>query len=78
MLLLTPVLINLWQVKRVQGLVDTIDRLRGENTNPPSVENEVIVTTQWETFDSDVGSNVGSLDAPPSSSNSVNKDWETF
>ncbi|KAH9536741.1 hypothetical protein CY35_16G015500 [Sphagnum magellanicum] len=47
------------EVKRVQGLVDTIDRLRGENTNPPSVENEVIVTTQWETFDSDVGSNSG-------------------
>jgi hypothetical protein len=66
------------EVKRVQGLVDTIDRLRGANTSPPSVENEVIVTTQWETFDSDVGSNVGSLDAPPSSSNSVNKDWETF
>ncbi|KAH9536742.1 hypothetical protein CY35_16G015500 [Sphagnum magellanicum] len=50
------------EVKRVQGLVDTIDRLRGENTNPPSVENEVIVTTQWETFDSDVGSNNQILD----------------
>jgi hypothetical protein len=36
-----------------------------ESQTPP--ENEVVATTQWETLESDLGSNKGSVSAPPSS-----------
>jgi hypothetical protein len=36
-----------------------------ESQTPP--ENEVVATTQWETLGSDLGINIGSVSAPPSS-----------
>jgi len=62
------------QVKRVQGLVEAVDRLRAALMQPPPKENQVVVTTQWETFDG----GMGSLAVPPPSSASVNANWETF
>jgi hypothetical protein len=62
------------QVKRVQGLVEAVDRLRAALMQPPPKENQVVVTTQWETFDG----GMGSLTVPPPSSASVNANWETF
>lgn len=62
------------EVRRVQSLVDTMDAVKTRNSNPFSNKsNAVSVTTQWETFDTGVGSlnpprpasGVGSLDAPP-------------
>ncbi|KAF8006077.1 hypothetical protein BT93_K0392 [Corymbia citriodora subsp. variegata] len=65
------------EVRRVQGLVDQLDSLKARNVNPfISRSNAVSVTTNWETFES----GVGSLNAPPpmSSSTEVTSDWEQF
>lgn len=68
------------EVRRIQSLVDTVDALKARNANPFSDSSSTVsVTTQWETFDS----GVGSLSAPPmaSSTNGTNKgtdDWERF
>jgi hypothetical protein len=62
------------EVKRVQGLVEAVDRLRAALMKPPPKENQVVVTTQWETFDG----GMGSLAAPPASSATVNANWEMF
>lgn len=65
------------EVRRVQGLVDQLDSLKARNVNPfSSRSNAVSVTTNWETFES----GVGSLNAPPpvSSSTAVTSDWEQF
>lgn len=64
------------QVRRVQNFVETLDNLKGRNSNPNSnSSNAVSVTTKWETFDS----GVGSLSAPPSSSSTnITQDWEQF
>lgn len=62
------------EVRRIQNLVDMLDSLKARNSNPFS--NGVSATTQWETFES----GVGSLTAPrpmPSSAESTN-DWEQF
>jgi hypothetical protein len=61
-------------VKRVEGLVEAVDRLRATFMQPPPKENQVIMTTQWETFD--VG--MGNLAIPPPSSTSMKENWETF
>ncbi|PHT36530.1 hypothetical protein CQW23_24230 [Capsicum baccatum] len=62
------------EVRRVQSLVDTMDAVKARNSNPLSNKsNAVSVTTQWETFESGVGSlnpprpasGIGSLDTPP-------------
>ncbi|CAN4109729.1 unnamed protein product [Withania somnifera] len=65
------------EVRRVQSLVETMDAVKARNSNPFSNNsNAVSVTTEWETFDSEVGSlnvppprnpalEVGSLNAPP-------------
>ncbi|KAB1224463.1 BAG family molecular chaperone regulator 4 [Morella rubra] len=64
------------EVRRVQNFVETLDNLKGRNSNPNSKSsNAVSVTTKWETFDS----GVGSLSAPPSSSSTnITQDWEQF
>ncbi|GMN40390.1 hypothetical protein TIFTF001_009616 [Ficus carica] len=65
------------EVHRVQNLVNTLDALKARNSNPfHNTSNAVSVTTQWETFDS----GVGSLSAPPpmQSSSHINQDWERF
>lgn len=65
------------EVRRVQSLVETMDAVKAKNCNPFSNNsNAVSVTTEWETFESGVGSlkappppnpalEVGSLNAPP-------------
>lgn len=63
------------EVRRVQNFVDTLDTLKARNSNPyTSIGKAVSVATQWETFDS----GMGSLNAPTSisSSRNVNQDWE--
>lgn len=62
------------EVQRVQSFVDAVDRLKAQNSNPKS-NKSVVVTTQWETFDT----GVGSLSAPPpSESSTMTTDWEVF
>ncbi|KAJ0027145.1 hypothetical protein Pint_34912 [Pistacia integerrima] len=66
-------------VCRVQKFHETLDCLKAKNSNPfsnSSNPNAVTVTTQWETFDS----GVGSLNPPPPkpSSTTINQDWEQF
>lgn len=67
---------TLEQVRRVQGYVDTLDALKARNSNPlDNCSNAVSVSTNWETFDS----GVGSLTPPSiSSSTEVIQDWERF
>ncbi|XP_010676791.2 BAG family molecular chaperone regulator 4 isoform X1 [Beta vulgaris subsp. vulgaris] len=64
------------EVRRVQGYVDTLDALKARNSNPlDNCSNAVSVSTNWETFDS----GVGSLTPPSiSSSTEVIQDWERF
>ncbi|ONK77076.1 uncharacterized protein A4U43_C02F2860 [Asparagus officinalis] len=66
------------EVCRIQSLVDTLDALKDGNSNPFSNRsNATSVTTQWETFESEVGS----LSAAPvlmASSTQVTNDWEQF
>ncbi|XP_049344236.1 BAG family molecular chaperone regulator 4-like [Solanum verrucosum] len=64
------------EVRRVQNLVEAMDALKARNSNPfINNSNAVSVTTQWETFESGVGSlnaplpprpvlEVGSMNAP--------------
>ncbi|KAE8692802.1 BAG family molecular chaperone regulator 4 [Hibiscus syriacus] len=65
------------EVRRVQNFHDTLDKLKTRNSNPfIDKHNAVKVATNWETFDS----GMGSLTAPPptSSSTNVTRDWERF
>ncbi|XP_044473283.1 BAG family molecular chaperone regulator 4 [Mangifera indica] len=65
------------EVRRVQKFHNTLDNLKAKNSNPfNDSSNAVKVTTQWETFDS----GMGSLNPPPpmSSSTTINQDWEQF
>ncbi|WRX24641.1 Ubiquitin-like domain - like 10 [Theobroma cacao] len=65
------------EVRRVQNFHETLDNLKARNSNPFSnSSNAVSVTTNWETFDS----GMGSLTAPPpmSSSTKMTQDWEQF
>jgi hypothetical protein len=50
------------QVRRIQSIVENLDKLKARNANPFSDHNQsVSVTTQWETFEN----GMGSLSAPP-------------
>jgi hypothetical protein len=65
------------QVRRVQSLVETLDKLKARNANPFSDHNKAVsVTTQWETFEN----GMGSLSAPPprASSTQANTGWEQY
>ncbi|KAJ8430663.1 hypothetical protein Cgig2_033819 [Carnegiea gigantea] len=66
------------QVRRVQSYVDALDALKTQNANPfgTSFTNSVSVSTNWETFDS----GVGSLTPPSvsSSSTKMTQNWEQF
>ncbi|KAI8559777.1 hypothetical protein RHMOL_Rhmol04G0200600 [Rhododendron molle] len=65
------------EVRRVQSFVDTVDSLKERNSNPLSNNSRnVSVTTEWETF----GSEMESFSAPPPfpSSTAVTQDWEHF
>ncbi|KAL2958051.1 hypothetical protein AAZX31_18G185900 [Glycine max] len=62
------------EVHRAQNFVDTLDSLKAKNSNPyTTIGKAVSVATQWETFDS----GMGSLNAPTSmtSSRNVSQDW---
>ncbi|OMO97615.1 Ubiquitin [Corchorus olitorius] len=69
-------LLLLDQVRRVQNFHETLDKLKARNSNPFSDSSKsASVTTNWETFDS----GMGSLTAPPpKSSSTVTQDWERF
>ncbi|KAK1271992.1 BAG family molecular chaperone regulator 4 [Acorus gramineus] len=64
------------QVCRIQSLVETVDNLKARNSNPFSDSSKAVsVSTQWETFDS----GVGSLSAPPPMpSTNETQHWEHF
>lgn len=66
------------EVRRVQSYVDALDALKTKNANPfgTSFTNSVSVSTNWETFDS----GVGSLTPPSVSSSSakITQNWEQF
>eukprot|EP00249_Psilotum_nudum_P030631 c43433_g1_i1 orf=652-1437(+) len=62
------------QVRRVQKYVETIDGLKARIATRNSISSTV-VTTNWETFDS----GMGSLSAPPpSTSSTIMTNWERF
>lgn len=66
------------EVCRVQSYVDALDALKTKNANPfgTSFTNSVSVSTNWETFDTGVGSLT-----PPSVSSSptkITQNWEQF
>jgi len=60
----------------VQNFVDTLDALKAKNSNPlpTNVKTVSVGGTQWETFDS----GIGSLNPPTSmpSSTNLSQDWE--
>ncbi|XP_065854174.1 BAG family molecular chaperone regulator 4 [Euphorbia lathyris] len=63
------------EVRRVQNYHELLDNLKTSNSRPSSnSNNSVSVTTEWESFDS----GVGSLDPPVSSSTRITQDWERF
>lgn len=65
------------EVRRIQNIVETLDALKARNSNPfIDGNNAVSVSTNWETFDS----GVGSLNAPPPmpSSSHTTPNWEQF
>ncbi|ONK61831.1 uncharacterized protein A4U43_C08F34040 [Asparagus officinalis] len=65
------------EVRRIQSLEDKLDALKARNSNPNSNNGKsVSVTTQWQTFES----GMGSLRAPPpmASSTQATNDWEQF
>ncbi|VAH81429.1 unnamed protein product [Triticum turgidum subsp. durum] len=65
------------EVRRVQNLVETLDKLKARNANPLSDSaKSVSVSTEWETFEN----GMGSLNAPPArfSSTQNDTDWEQF
>lgn len=70
---MTP-MISTQQVRRVQGLVDTLDNLKAKHSIPfSSGSSAVSVTTKWETFESGVGS-----PSPLETSTRITQDWEVF
>jgi len=65
------------EVRRIQNLVEVLDKLKARNANPLSDSNKTAsVSTEWETFDN----GMGSLNAPPArfSSTQNDTDWEQF
>uniref|UniRef100_A0A2P2K6X6 Uncharacterized protein MANES_09G108800 n=1 Tax=Rhizophora mucronata TaxID=61149 RepID=A0A2P2K6X6_RHIMU len=65
------------EVRRVQSFHEILDNLKARNSKPFSNgDNSVTVTTNWETFDS----GMGSLTPPPPTSSSIRitQDWERF
>ncbi|XP_022730802.1 BAG family molecular chaperone regulator 4-like isoform X2 [Durio zibethinus] len=65
------------EVRRVQGLVDTLDNLKARNSSPFSSScNAVSVNTKWEAFESGVGSLTAPVPLP--SSTRITQDWEVF
>lgn len=63
------------EVRRVQNFHDILDNLKARNSKPlGNSGNAVSVTTEWETFDSELGS----ASPPPSipSSTRITQDWE--
>ncbi len=54
--------------------MEAMDRLKTALVQPSPKENQVVMITQWETFDG----GMGCLTIPPPSFASVNANWETF
>ncbi|KAE8655286.1 BCL-2-associated athanoprotein 4 isoform 2 [Hibiscus syriacus] len=64
------------QVRRVQGIVDNLDKLKARNSNPFSSScNAMAVSSKWEAFESGLG--IGSQ-APLPSSTIITQEWEVF
>ncbi|XVF68479.1 hypothetical protein PTKIN_Ptkin11bG0006100 [Pterospermum kingtungense] len=66
------------EVRRVQGLVDTLDNLKARHSYPFSSSCNIAVSmsTKWEAFESGVGSLTAP--APLPSSTRITQDWEVF
>ncbi|CAL1378675.1 unnamed protein product [Linum trigynum] len=66
------------EVRRIQNFHELLDNLKATNAKPVNTNvNVATVTTDWETFDS----GMGSLTPPPpgtSSSTAITEDWERF
>jgi len=65
------------EVRRIQNLVEVVDKLKARNANPSSDNTKTAsVSTEWETFEN----GMGSLNAPPArfSSTQNDTDWEQF
>ncbi|PPD89700.1 hypothetical protein GOBAR_DD13346 [Gossypium barbadense] len=68
-----------FDVRRVQGCHETLDKLKTRNSNPFHDSNKAAsVTTKWETFDSGMGSSTAPPPQPMSSSTKVTEEWEKF
>ncbi|XVE58999.1 hypothetical protein DITRI_Ditri05aG0009200 [Diplodiscus trichospermus] len=67
------------EVRRIQGLVDTLDDLKARNSNPFSSScNAVsVMTTKWEAFESGAATLTAPV-APLPSSTRITQDWEVF
>ncbi|XP_039054071.1 BAG family molecular chaperone regulator 4-like isoform X2 [Hibiscus syriacus] len=64
------------EVRRVQGIVDNLDKLKARNSNPFSSScNAMAVSSKWEAFESGLG--IGSQ-APLPSSTIITQEWEVF
>lgn len=80
----------LFQVRRVQKYVETLDALKIQNERPrPNPYSNTVVTTKWETFDNTSGSGLPYVPAsqqhgggrvPPqlAASSASLTDWERF
>lgn len=67
------------EVRRVQSYVDALDALKTKNANPiGTFSNSVSVSTNWETFDSGVGSLTPPSPSVSSSASKITQDWESF
>ncbi|GAV73587.1 ubiquitin domain-containing protein/BAG domain-containing protein [Cephalotus follicularis] len=65
------------EVRRIQEFQETLDNLKARNCNPSSNRtNGMSVTTNWESFESGMGSL--SPPSPMPSSTKVTQDWEQF
>ncbi|CAI0426217.1 unnamed protein product [Linum tenue] len=66
------------EVRRIQNFHELLDNLKATNAKPVNTNvNVATVTTDWETFDS----GMGSLTPPPpgtSSSTAITEEWERF
>ncbi|KAK8988459.1 hypothetical protein V6N11_029849 [Hibiscus sabdariffa] len=61
------------EVRRVQGLVDSLDKWKARNSNPFSNAVAVAVSSKWEAFQSGEGAQ-----SPLPSSTRITQEWEVF
>ncbi|KAE8656873.1 BCL-2-associated athanoprotein 4 isoform 2 [Hibiscus syriacus] len=67
------------EVRRVQGIVDSLDKLKAKNSNPFSSGcNAVAVSNKWEAFESGVGAQAPLPSSTIPSSTRITREWEVF